>query len=568
MIRDNLLFLAIAVVQAAVLYWLHQYIDSHGVALSWMLPAYSLILGLPTSLFVLRDRLREKSTLIGLGTLFIWLLAVSLIAGRLLDAERYFGSDGLALYILSALLGWYVLTIFAGLSRLTIEEDASQLWPEAERLFSLCVFGVLFTLAFWGLILLGAALFSVIGLGFLKDFLGEPIVYYPLTATVFCFALISGGARYERSSGVLNQLLRVVGLLHWPVSILTLLFLASLLGTGMEPLWKTGHASLILVFWAIALLLFGNVALRGGAASQDRHVLLHISLLLLPVYPALALWSLNLRIDQYGFTDERLWGFYVIATILCASLVTALAALMALLRKASIHGLMNLSIAALIVAMLTLIWTTPLYPKKLAPYLQANLLLSGKIESSAFDYQYLRFKTGDYGKAQLQRIIAESSDANTRERAQAYLNLTQEEAHHILPEDVAPPVVTVINGEAIPDDLAAGLMRAKTNPQHWDGYHELPCLTQDEVCHAVSMDLNNDGRVEYVFVPSGVVITQNAEGQWLRAGRLQSIYTGERFATWDLEKLAPTLKTTHPRWLEVESGEQRWHLSEDTPSPL
>ncbi len=295
-----------------------------------------------------------------------------LYAGWVLQRPNGEIDNSLAAYILTMVAASLGLTLFCAQGGRGLWQAARSTWEELQRLIYLLCFGAGFTGLFWLLLVLAGALFKIIGLRFLQDFLQEPAVYYPLTAVSLCYAL-GMAARYQaRLNTAQEDLLRVLGLLHWPVS---LIFLASLAFTGMEPLWKTGHASAILVCWALALALMAlaNLALHGGTLQPSgRFPVLALGLISTPLFVALACWSLGLRLAQYGISEDRLWAGYLLGFLLLLSLAYALAALHGL-RRADWRGQARANAAGLGLALLiiTLAWLPPPHPQTLATEVQS-----------------------------------------------------------------------------------------------------------------------------------------------------------------------------------------------------
>jgi hypothetical protein len=123
-----------------------------------------------------------------------------------------------------------------------------------------------FTGAFWILLLLGAALFKVIGLSFLEDLLRETWFAIPVTFLVFAVAVHLTDVRDGLIRGVRTVALM---LLSWLLLVMTVLaagFLAALPFTGLQALWETGNATSLVLAAAAALIIlsasFGLVLLR------------------------------------------------------------------------------------------------------------------------------------------------------------------------------------------------------------------------------------------------------------------------------------------------------------------
>lgn len=566
MIRDDLKYLFLAVVQAALLYWLHGHIDRHGAALTWMLPAYALTLALPTTIFILRERLGSFMVKGRLFGMMLWLLCISLYAGWALQYPDGSIDHSLAAYVVTMAVAWFFLTLVCGHGLTGLWRHPADTWQSVERILSLCLFAGLFTGVLWLMLWLGAALFSIIGLDFLKQLLGQRAVVYPVTATAVCFALTMGAHRFSGNAN--SGLLRIIGLLHWPVSVLTLLFLISLLGTGMQPLWQTGHASAILLCWTLALLGLANCAVQGGTlAIPSRSSMLAFGLVVTPVFPALALWSLGLRLEQYGFSEDRLWALYLVVFLLAYSLAVALVAMHALVSKRwtwlPAVNAMGIGFGLLLI---TLCWLPPLHPQSLAAYRQAHTLLAGKVDPKDFDFRFLRFEAGRPGLLALQQIRDDAkgpSAERLKRYADTYLALT-DRFQQAEPEPLPEPALTVLQGPPLPPSLRDALLGWRQQGKSWRGFHSAPCLRHEAGCRLVALDLDGDGRDEYILADSGAIFRQASDGQWQPAGRLE--VPGKPYA-YDGEALirqAGKLSTTSPRWQDVTADGQRWRVVEQT----
>ena len=171
---------------------------------------------------------------------------------------------------------------------------------------------VAFTGAFWGLLWLGAGLFKLINIEFFIDLLQERWFAIPATTLAVSAAIHVTDVRADIVRGI-----RTLGLslLSWLLPLMTLIaagFLATLVFTGVQPLWDTQFAT------ALLLIAFGALVVLLNAAYQDGHderatprVLRYpgsfAALALVPL-AALAGYALFLRIEQYGWTADRIYA--------------------------------------------------------------------------------------------------------------------------------------------------------------------------------------------------------------------------------------------------------------------
>ena len=94
--------------------------------------------------------------------------------------------------------------------------------------------------------------------------------------------------------------------------VIALSFVATLPFTGLAPLWATKWASSILLSLLLLILLFVNAVFQDGegTAPYGRSLRrgVEATLMVMPILVALTLYSMNLRVVQYGFTPERYYA--------------------------------------------------------------------------------------------------------------------------------------------------------------------------------------------------------------------------------------------------------------------
>lgn len=178
--------------------------------------------------------------------------------------------------------------------------------------------GLVFTGITFLLAWLIASLFDVIGIEAIKDLLEEEWFGWMLAGFAFGSAV---GLLRERDALVatLQKLVMVVLAVLAPVLAVALAaFLLSLPFTGLSGLWESDIPAtpLLLVAGAGAILL-ANAIIGNGKAERSPNVWLQRAALLLVVcilpLAILAAMSMGERINQYGWTPERIWGVVAVA---------------------------------------------------------------------------------------------------------------------------------------------------------------------------------------------------------------------------------------------------------------
>ncbi|MBY0520740.1 MAG: DUF4153 domain-containing protein [Sphingomonas sp.] len=248
------------------------------------------------------------------------------------------------------------------------------------------------------------------------------------------FAALLFGAAFGGAIGLLRERDKIVRLLQRVVTAVLgvlapvlgiglLLFLLSLPFTGLAPLWEaTRSATPILLSCVIGALLLANAVLGNGTDDEARNPVLRygamaLGLAMLPLV-AIAAVATGLRIDQHGFTPQRLWGltFVVIASAYglayLVSLARGRAAWAPLVRSSN-------TLLAFGVAAVALFLATPILSfNAISTADQVARLTAGKVKPEKFDWAALAFDFGAPGRAALTRLTR-SANATTAERARA-----------------------------------------------------------------------------------------------------------------------------------------------------
>ncbi|NIJ36231.1 hypothetical protein FHR22_000880 [Sphingopyxis panaciterrae] len=163
------------------------------------------------------------------------------------------------------------------------------------------------------LIVLIGQMFKLIGIDLIERLLNGEWFGWMLAGAAFGGAV---GLLRERDKLVatLQRLVMIVLAVLAPVLAVALaLFLLSLLGTGLTPLWKSGFSTAALMMAAAAFaVLLANAAIGNGRddRSGNRFLQIAAAALAAAVLPlaAIAYYSMHLRVVQYGWTPERIWG--------------------------------------------------------------------------------------------------------------------------------------------------------------------------------------------------------------------------------------------------------------------
>jgi hypothetical protein len=402
-------------------------------------------------------------------------------------------------------------------------------FESAWKLIIQLVFSGAFTAVLWGALWLGASLFMLVKLSFLKELLQQPWCAIPVTTFAFACAMHITDVRPEIVRGIRSLLLV---LLSWILPVTTLIvagFLLSLPLTGLQPLWATKSATAMLLCAAALLVVLINTAFQNGEISRSiarviRFFVKPAALSLLPIV-AIAIYSLGLRVHEYGWTSDRI----IAAACLLVATSYACGYAWAVFNSSWMRTVAptNVATAYLVILVLLALFSPVADPARISVNNQVARLQAGTIAAGDFDYEYLRFEGARYGHDALARLKNETAGAEAatiREKARLALDLRQRhrrQAPIASASDIAANIAFQPGNERLPASFAS---------QNWSNYEriwELPmCLTQPgKRCDAFAIDMTGDGKNEILLLPvgtpmNGVVFVEDEHGAWTIYGTL------------------------------------------------
>ena len=278
-----------------------------------------------------------------------------------------------------------------------------------------------FTLLVWLMMWLVAALFDLIGIGFIDDLMKQDWFGWMLAGAAFGSGMGLLRDRDQVLFLVQRVAMTILSVLAPVLAISLLTFLVSLLFKGLAPLWDTHSATSILLTCVLGAILLanaviGNVPEEESNARVMRWSATALAGAILPL-TLIAAVSTGKRIAQYGFTPSRLWAltFVIVATI-CAvayavSLVRGRKAWPDLVRPTNVR-------VAVIVCVVAFLLATPLVSfGAISTRDQVARLESGEVDMEQFDWRALRFDFGPSGMKALRRLAREGATPAIRKRA-------------------------------------------------------------------------------------------------------------------------------------------------------
>ena len=363
---------------------------------------------------------------------------------------------------------------------------------------------LLFVAISWLLAWLISGLFELIGIRFVENLLTSGWFGWMLAGAAFGGAV---GVLRERDALVatLHRLAMVVLSVLAPVLASALvLFLASLPFAGLSGLWDgwASAAALTLAAGAGGLIL-GNAALGPVGSDKPAHAVfrwsaLILSLTILPL-AILATLAMGLRIDQYGWTPERIWGVIAAGVAIAIGIAGWWAVVRdrqgfaARWQRAQVHIGMGVCVTALFLSLQIVDFGAISARDQLAR------LRSGAVTAEQFDWPAMAFDFGPSGRAALAALARDPAQPDLRRRATAALRAEQ---RYDVPVPSSEP----------PADLAAVAARLTVIPAG-------RTLPEAAIAHIADSRLCNIGECAARWLDDGrvLIVGRRSEGTMVDA---------------------------------------------------
>jgi len=497
----SLKLLCIALFQGLALLILHQVIEKQFWPFKdsqWLFSFYGFTLATPSLLLL---SLKEDSNkTVFLGAMFAGLIVgfLSYYTGTQVSPIESYGSYDELVPLLTLTLCIALFKALMYIQHFTSKKENekisySRLFKLSWRNFLTLGSALLFMLCFWGVLLLWGALFRAIDIKFFQDLFEEPYFYYPILALANGIGIVI----FRQQSNIIDTLTRIQqALMKYLLVVLlfvSILFLFTLLFTGLEPLWSSGGSMLILWMQAI-LLFFVNAVYQDDPNQrpypQSIHRFIYIGLALLPIYSIISAYGLFIRVEQYGWSVSRCWAF----------LLWGLLALFSFGYSASIItkrdnwlfqlNWINIRMGFVVLLMMVLVNSPLLDFRKISANSQIQRFESGLVTWDKIDYGYLARDLAKPGYDALQQFkIEHSENVNLVLKVDAITSMNTEVTQVTQAELIA--TIQVLEGE-LPESLKKPIYDVLTQ-NAWQ-------LSATNATYLQPVDLNQDTQMEYVLI--------------------------------------------------------------------
>ena len=406
----------------------------------------------------------------------------------------------------------------------------------------------IFTLIFYGVLMLCAGLFSIVEINYFVKLFGNEWFIFPVLASVFAYGVMLLRTHVSFVSTI-QRIIRILLSALLPILIaVALLFVAVLPFTGVDLIWDKGFGSSFLLGFVYVTLFFFNAVYQDGSVNPYNETLSQISkyaISVLFVFSALCFYGLILRINQYGWTEERLW--FAILTLIATAYVV-LYGLIILFKKtrwSNYFGKANTAMALLIMLVLFLILTPIMSFKKISAQSQYNRFIEGAVTAEQFDFAYLS-QLGNYGKRKL-LLLQEHKDIknNPELRSEVELSLKLRRKNHrrtLTAEQSKERIKVYPIGSSLDDKVWQLLM------------NQLKFGCEHNKCFIVKVDLNGDQQAEILFFKRtrsdyyGVMFVEQRGEQFYEAS-MQYWRVPDKTMIEKIQRLEITLQA--PKWQDL-----------------
>jgi hypothetical protein len=431
---------------------------------------------------------------------------------------------------------------------------------------------------FWIVLFAGAMLMKSIGLNFIFDTIENPTFSIPVTGITFGAAFALGLARADMIITLRRFWLTITAWLLPLLLLFSVTWVIALPFTGLDILFKTHNAGFILLWFLALSINFANAAYQNGSGEQPYGgwlgKVLEYAWLSLLVLAAVAWWSMQQRITQYGWTEDRVWGVFV---LLLATLYTAGYAYSVRFRRGWLAniGKTNIATALVMCAGLTLLLTPLADARRIAVNSQMSRLMNGTVETDKIDYAYLRWQAGRYGQDALEELSQgidhkdKDAIASKAEQALAQKSSSRATGIEVLSATQLRQRLRVLPKDAVLDEDLLKQMQMATR---WE---EKICLQTNAKCLVWMIDLNDDGLNEAIAIrenkeewsgDKAIFYHQTAKGHYKYGGTVEAGFglNNKQHANMVADIELNKVKTLPAKFKDIEIGGRRINVIADS----
>lgn len=494
--------ISIGLLQGILCYLLMTYLVPHNDG--WLFYGMPATIALSSALLLTVVSFKQRVLWFWMALIFVVVLAMSVwLKWQIEGSDRWRQNDIFMLYgwrlLLMAMLAlpWIQYSLQASRQQTRYAQFYTSLWLNALTLLIVFISNGLF----WLVLLLWSEMFELVGITFFKTLFFETDWFvYVAVGLITALAVVLARTQSRLVVAVQKLLTFIATGLLPLVALLALMFMLTLPFTGLEAIsQRVSAAGLMSTLTLLLLLLMAIVREPQKEALPYPGALRYLikcSLVVAPIYMLIAGWALWVRIQQYGWTPERLHGVLVV----CVLLVWAFGYLASILRcgrnPLAFQGQVILCVSLLALGLLILLSSPVIDAWRISVNSHMGRYHSGKIKPDQVSL-YMLDRSGKPGRAALealQKDVAFNQDSKRRRDLNSLLQGSRDPIQDLSATQLAPKV-TIAPGSKQPDESFWTYVKGQS-------YRITSCV-EENACVLVDQDLNADGKPEQVLYAFG-----------------------------------------------------------------
>lgn len=492
----------IGLLQGTLCYLLMTYLAPHNDG--WLFYGMPATIAITSALLLTVGSFRQRALWYWMALIFVVVLVMSVwLKWQVEDSDKWRQHEVFMFYgwrlLLMAMLAlpWIQYSLHVSREQARYPHFYRQLWLNALTLLIVFVANGLF----WLVLLLWSEMFKLVGIPFFSTlFFDTDWFGYVAFGLITALAVVLARTQSRLVTAVQKLLTFIATGLLPLVALLALMFILTLPFTGLEAIsQRVSAAGLMSTLTLLLLLLIAIVREPQKEALPYPGALRYLikcSLIVAPIYMLIAGWSLWVRIQQYGWTPERVYGVLVVVVLL----VWSFGYLASILRRGRnplvLQGPVILGVSLLALGLLVLLSSPVIDAWRISVNSHMGLYHSGKIKPDQVSL-YMLDHSGKPGRAALealQKDVAFNQDSKRRRDLNSLLQGRRDPVKELTATQLVSKVV-MAPGSQKPDDAFWAFVKTQ-------GYRITSCAEQN-ACVLVSQDLNADGHPEQVLYAFG-----------------------------------------------------------------
>lgn len=492
----------IGLLQGTLCYLLMTYLVPHNDG--WLFYGMPATIAITSALLLTVVSFKQRALWFWMALIFVVVLAMSVwLKWQVEDSDKWRQHDVFMFYgwrlLLMAMLAlpWIQYSLHVSREQARYPHFYRQLWLNTLTLLIVFLANGLF----WLVLLLWSEMFKLVGIPFFSTlFFDTDWFGYVAFGLITALAVVLARTQSRLVTAVQKLLTFIATGLLPLVALLALMFILTLPFTGLEAIsQRVSAAGLMSTLTLLLLLLMAIVREPQKEALPYPGALRYLikcSLIVAPIYMLIAGWSLWVRIQQYGWTPERLYGVLVVVVLL----VWSFGYLASILRRGrnplELQGSVILGVSLLTLGLLVLLSSPVIDAWRISVNSHMGLYHSGRIKPDQVSL-YMLDHSGKPGRAALealQKDVAFNQDSKRRRDLSSLLQGSRDPVKELTATQLVSKVV-IAPGSQKPDDAFWTFVKTQ-------GYRITSCAEQN-ACVLVSQDLNADGHPEQVLYAFG-----------------------------------------------------------------